>query len=67
MTDYDLPPDYEARVEEGTMAEWYTRERCRRMAMRQGSPAVDHLERIAERYDRRIGSRSMTVELSDWR
>lgn len=32
--DYDLPPDYEKRVAEGTMVDWFTRERCRRQATR---------------------------------
>ena len=66
-TDYDLPPDYEARVAEGTMSEWYTRERCRRMAVRQDNPAIDHLERIAQRYNRRIGARSETISLEEMR
>lgn len=32
--DYDLPYDYDARVAEGSMVDWYTRERCRRQATR---------------------------------
>lgn len=48
-TDYDLPDDYEQRVEDGTMSEWYTQERARRQAMNQKTTFSKHVEREQER------------------
>jgi hypothetical protein len=51
--DYDLPPDYHKRIEEGTMSEWYTAERCRRQAMRQDTNFESNWEKLKARIKRK--------------
>lgn len=47
--DYDLPADYDQRVADGTMVDWYTQERCRRQAMNQDTAFRDRVERAKEK------------------
>jgi hypothetical protein len=53
--DYDLPADYEQRIEDGTMSDWYTQERAKRQALQQDtnferefSGLRDSIERVVE-------------------
>jgi len=52
--DYDLPPDYEKRIEEGTMSDWYEAERCRRQALRQDTNFERHYEEAQGRIKRKL-------------
>jgi len=61
--DYDLPRDYEQRIEEGTMAEWYTQERAKRQALRQRTAFERHFERSRSRIERIIAAAAETVRL----
>ena len=66
MTDYDLPAEWESMSDE-QRSEWLTRERCRRQAERQSLPAYSEIERLEERWSRRMDARSETVSLDNWR
>jgi hypothetical protein len=61
--DYDLPADYEKRVEEGTMAEWYTQERNKRQAMRQATNFEREFKSLREHLERVIAAASETVKI----
>lgn len=61
--DYELPSDYERRVEAGEMVEWYTRERTRRQAMRQDTPWSRLVEAAVEREERRRSARPGTTSV----
>jgi len=57
--DYDLPADYEKRIEEGTMSEWYEKERHKRQVMRQETPHTRNVESALERIKRNFKARSV--------
>jgi hypothetical protein len=59
--DYDLPADYEKRVDEGTMSDWYTAERCRRRAMAQETNFERHFEQSTGRIEQVIEAAAETV------
>ena len=61
--DYDLPADYEARVEEGTMSEWYTQERVKRQALRQDTNFEEQFLGLRDKLERLIVAASKTVEI----
>lgn len=51
---YDLPPDWDAKTPE-EKSDWFTRQRCRKLAKRVQSPAlVDEHEDIRERAERKM-------------
>jgi len=61
--DYDLPADYEQRVEEGTISDWYTVERCRWQAMRQETNFERHFSESRSRIGRIIEAAAGTVPI----
>ena len=61
--DYDLPVDYEKRVEEGTMSEWYTRERAKRQALKQQTNFESEFTGLRRRIERMIAAASETVKV----
>lgn len=61
--DYDLPEDYEKRVEEGTMCEWYTQERNKRQMMRQKLPHTRRVKSALDRIKRKTHARSMEKKI----
>ena len=61
--DYDLPADYEKRVEEGTMSEWYTQERAKRQALRQETNFEREFTGLRDRIERLIAAASETVPI----
>lgn len=65
--DYNLPQDYEKRVEEGTMSDWYREERARRRAAKQDTKIFNLIEKAWERYKRRAKANSQTVDLTEQR
>lgn len=68
--DYDLPPDYEQRIEDGTMSEWYEEERCRRRAKQQDTLPRDNaswLRRAVRSVKRRVKARAGSVSLREMR
>lgn len=63
--DYDLPPDYEKRVEEGTMSEWYDKERNKRRVMKQDTTHQKQVESALKRLKRKASSRSIVGKLKE--
>ena len=61
--DYDLPQDYEKRIEEGTMSEWYTQERAKRQALRQNTNFESEFTGLRRRIERTIAAASETVKV----
>lgn len=61
--DYDLPPDYEKRVEEGTMSDWYTQERAKRQALKQDTNFEREFTALRRRLERLMTAASETVEV----
>lgn len=61
--DYDLPVDYEKRIEEGTMSEWYTQERARRQALRQETNFERKFTSVRDRIERLLAAASETVKI----
>jgi len=61
--DYDLPADYEQRIEEGTMSEWYTQERAKRQALRQHTNFEREFTGLRDRIERVIAAASETVKI----
>jgi hypothetical protein len=61
--DYDLPADYERRVEAGEMVNWYTRDRVRRQAQSQETAWRRRADAAAERRRRRHEARSDTTSV----
>jgi hypothetical protein len=59
--DYDLPADYEKRVQEGTMSEWYTHERTKRQALRQDTRFDREYSGLRDRLERLLEAASETV------
>jgi len=62
MTDYRHPPDWEAMTDEERCA-WYTRERCRRQAMRQDTRTARLLRKQYERLHRKLDAHPDTVDV----
>jgi hypothetical protein len=61
--DYDLPADYEKRVQEGTMSEWYTHERAKRQALRQDTQFEKEYTGLRGRIERLLDAASETVDI----
>jgi hypothetical protein len=61
--DYDLPADYEQRIEDGTMSEWYTQERAKRQALRQNTNFEREFTGLRDRIERVIAAASETVKI----
>ena len=61
--DYDLPADYEQRIEEGTMSEWYTQERAKRQALRQQTNFEREFTGLRNSIERVIAAASETVPI----
>ena len=61
--DYDLPADYEKRVQEGTMSDWYTQERAKRQALKQDTNFEREFTGLRTRFERVIAAASETVEI----
>lgn len=68
--DYDLPADYEQRVEDGTMCEWYEEERDRRMVKMQDTHDLNQhgfFARAARGVKRKVKAKAGSVSLENWR
>jgi type II secretory ATPase GspE/PulE/Tfp pilus assembly ATPase PilB-like protein len=63
--DYDIPADYEKRVEEGTMSEWYEKERNKRQVMRQDTSHSKEVNSALERIKRRSEARSLSKRVDN--
>jgi len=61
--DYDLPADYEKRIEEGTMSEWYTRERAKRRALKQETTFEREFTGLRDKIGRLLAAASETVDI----
>lgn len=61
--DYDLPADYEKRVQEGTMSDWYTQERAKRQALKQDTNFEREFTGLRTRFERLVAAASETVEV----
>lgn len=61
--DYDLPADYEKRVQEGTMSDWYTQERAKRQALKQDTNFEREFTGLRTRFERVIAAASETVKI----
>jgi len=61
--DYDLPADYEQRIEDGTMSEWYTQERTKRQALQQDTNFEEEFLGLRDKLERLIEAASETVEI----
>jgi len=61
--DYDLPADYEQRIEDGTMSEWYTQERTKRQALQQDTNFEEEFFGLRDKLERLIEAASETVEI----
>jgi len=61
--DYDLPADYEQRVEDGTMSDWYTQERAKRQALRQETNFEREFVGLRNSIERLVAAASETVKI----
>jgi hypothetical protein len=61
--DYDLPADYEQRIEDGTMSDWYTQERVKRQALRQDTNFEREFNGLRNSIERVIAAASETVKI----
>ena len=61
--DYDLPADYEQRVADGTMSEWYTQERAKRQALRQDTNFEREFFGLRDSIERALSAASETVDI----
>jgi len=61
--DYDLPADYEQRIEDGTMSDWYTQERARRQALRQETNFEREFTSLRDSIERVLAAASETVKI----
>ena len=61
--DYDLPADYEQRVAEGTMSDWYTQERAKRQALKQDTNFEREFEGLRDSIERLVTAASETVKI----
>jgi hypothetical protein len=62
--DYDLPADYEHRIEEGTMSEWYTQERAKRQALKQETRFKREFTDARSRIERVLEAAKETVKVT---
>ena len=61
--DYDLPADYEQRIAEGTMSDWYTQERAKRQALQQDTNFEREFLGLRDSLERLMTAASETVKL----
>jgi len=61
--DYDLPMDYEKRIAEGTMSDWYTQERAKRQALKQDTNFEREYLGLRDRVKRLIEAAAETVPI----
>ena len=61
--DYDLPADYEQRIADGTMSDWYTQERAKRQALRQDTNFEREFLGLRRSIERLLSAASETVEI----
>lgn len=61
--DYDLPADYEKRIAEGTMSDWYTQERAKRQALQQETNFEREFLGLRDSIERLLSAASETVKL----
>ena len=61
--DYDLPADYEQRIAEGTMSDWYTQERAKRQALKQDTNFEREFEGLRDSIERLVTAASETVKI----
>jgi len=61
--DYDLPADYEQRIAEGTMSDWYTQERAKRQALQQDTNFEREFLGLRDSIERLVSAASETVKI----
>lgn len=61
--DYDLPADYEQRIAEGTMSDWYTQERAKRQALNQETNFEREFTGLRTSIERLLAAASETVKI----
>jgi hypothetical protein len=61
--DYDLPADYEQRIAEGTMSDWYTQERTKRQALNQETNFEREFTGLRNSIERLLAAASETVKI----
>ena len=61
--DYDLPADYEQRIAEGTMSDWYTQERAKRQALKQDTNFEREFLGLRDSIERLVAAASETVKM----
>ncbi|MDS0257843.1 hypothetical protein NDI56_00310 [Haloarcula sp. S1CR25-12] len=61
--DYDLPADYEKRIAEGTMSDWYTQERAKRQALKQDTNFEREFLGLRDSIERLVAAASETVKI----
>ena len=61
--DYDLPMDYEKRIAEGTMSDWYTQERAKRQALQQETDFEREFLGLRDSIERLLSTANETVKL----
>jgi len=61
--DYDLPADYEKRIAEGTMSDWYTQERAKRQALQQETNFEREFLGLRDSIERLLSAANETVKL----
>jgi len=61
--DYDLPMDYEKRIAEGTMSDWYTQERAKRQALKQDTSFEREYLGLRDRVKRLVEAAAETVPI----
>ncbi|MDS0281058.1 hypothetical protein [Haloarcula onubensis] len=61
--DYDLPADYEQRIADGTMSDWYTQERAKRQALKQDTNFEREFLGLRDSIERLVTAASETVKI----
>ena len=61
--DYDLPADYEQRIADGTMSDWYTQERAKRQALKQDTNFEREFLGLRDSLERLVSAASETVKI----
>jgi len=61
--DYDLIADYEKRIAEGTMSDWYTQERAKRQALKQDTNFEREFLGLRDSLERLVSAASETVKI----
>lgn len=61
--DYDLPADYEQRIAEGTMSDWYTQERAKRQALKQETNFEREYVGLRDRLEQLIEAANETIPI----